>query len=455
MRQMRTTSTPPEPLPRLRSGHKHPPSHREEMRTMRHSPQPPTLTGPKRTGPGPSPSNTPPEGMHRMRSEHRPPRTPREEMRTMRHRTAPPAQPGPSTPQIPGPSPSNTPPEGMHRMRSEHRPPRTPREEMRTMRHRTAPPAQPGPSTPQIPGPLPPPTAGLQEPPQNRKNTGPGASPAPMTARNTAAARPCEDCGADISTRGNSAKRCDPCQADRTRRKARERARAARPPRHCPDCGADITARHPSAKRCEPCATERNRQRSRDRKQKQRENHQVAPERSTNHQVAPEREDPKPNRRLCTECEAPLTPENRSEQCSGCTRGTASGRSPIPGWKYTHDEEDPIIRLTAERDSRRALLSLTVGTRIIAEIDVHGWKTKVHAELIGIAPAAPPAPENPPGAPEPPETRQASPEDYHGPAHAQAQVLRRAEKADYDPLPTKAAPPTWTTATAARAEPAA
>ena len=70
--------------------------------------------------------------------------------------------------------------------------------------------------------------------------------------------RACAECGADISGRGRSAKRCVSCA------EVRHRERPPRVRHFCADCEADISSeRRWNAKRCVSCANARNRESSR------------------------------------------------------------------------------------------------------------------------------------------------------------------------------------------------
>lgn len=73
--------------------------------------------------------------------------------------------------------------------------------------------------------------------------------------------RPCDDCGVVYTPGSSGQKRCEACQAERTRVRANESAtrlrRAAYVPRYCADCGTELPPPNGSARprvRCEPCA---------------------------------------------------------------------------------------------------------------------------------------------------------------------------------------------------------
>lgn len=66
----------------------------------------------------------------------------------------------------------------------------------------------------------------------------------------------CKDCGAEFippMRTGGKYKYCETCRSPEGKR-GRENARRRKPPRKCEDCGAYIAHRSNSAKRCEPCS---------------------------------------------------------------------------------------------------------------------------------------------------------------------------------------------------------
>ncbi len=141
---------PPETLSGLRDRHKHPRTHRPQMRTM---PTPIPKQSRRRT-PRSSPSSQP-AAMHRLREEHQPPRPQVQEMRTMPSRPDRRTSAAQLSNRQAGRSTNRDPrrPEGKHwarnrpgsgwhrpamrRLRSGHIPPRTPSQDMRAMLHRT------------------------------------------------------------------------------------------------------------------------------------------------------------------------------------------------------------------------------------------------------------------------------------------------------------------------------
>ena len=108
-------------------------------------------------------------------------------------------------------------------------------------------------------------------------STQPSAEQLNMFAKAEQEQNLCLDCGADISHRRRDAQRCESCSkvrhkerqkttANRQRRRQRHREKTGYNPegRTCENCSADISSRGHNAKRCVPCQADLNKERKRD-----------------------------------------------------------------------------------------------------------------------------------------------------------------------------------------------